>query len=340
MHRSKYLSRLMIAGAALAATWAVTAQGTPRAVPTAPIKDFEVVSKGEVLSHDFSIRNDGDAALEISDVRPACGCTVARFDKTIAPGETGMVSIRLKTESFSGPISKSVAVFTNDPENPKLQLVAKAQVKPYIGVVPGYARFNYVQGESIGAIKQTLWSEDGHDLKILEVKVPYDHLTVDYREATESERNAKAAGSQWRLEISLKEDAPVGALREHVTLVTDHPKQKVVTVPISGFVRPRQHITPDKLDFGSLDGSKLPLQRTLHFSNFITKQIELTEIETGYAGLKAEVITNERQPGYRFKLLLTVDPEMPKGKFDGNIKIHTTDEQNPIIELPVKGSVL
>lgn len=340
MHRSKHFSRLMVAVSALAVTWAVAAQGAPRAVPTEPIKDFDIVAKGEVIKHDFSIRNDGDAALEISDVRPACGCTVARFDKSIAPGETGTVSIRLKTESFSGPISKSVAVFTNDPENPKLQLVAKAQIKPYIGVVPGYARYNYVQGESIGAIKQTLWAEDGHDLKILEVKVPYDHLEVKHRVATESERNAKVEGTQWRLEIFLKEDAPVGALREHITLVTNHPKQKVVTVPISGFVRPRQHITPDTLDFGALDGSKLPLQRTLHFSNFITKQIELTQVETPNLGIKAEVVPSERQPGYRFKLLLTVDPGMPKGAFNGNIKIHTTDEQNPIIELPVKGSIL
>lgn len=340
MHRSKTLSRLMIAAAAITMAWAVTAQGSPRAVPTEPIKDFNVVAKGEVISHDFEIKNEGDAPLEISDVRPACGCTVARFDKTIAPGKTGKVSIRLKTETFSGPISKSVAVFTNDPQNPKLQLVAKAQVKPYIGIAPGYARYNYVQGEAIGAIKQTLWSEDGHDLKILDVKVPYDYLKVEYRQASEGERNVKATGSQWRLEISLMEDAPVGALREHVTVVTDHPKQKVVNIPISGFVRPRQHMTPESVDFGPLEGSKLPLQRTLHFSNFITKQIELTKIETGYPGLQAEVIANERQPGYRFKLLLTVGPDMPKGAFDSNIKIYTTDEQNPIIELPVKGTIL
>lgn len=340
MQRSKSFSRLLVAALTVVLAWAVTAQGAPRAVPTEPIKDFNVVAKGEVISHDFSIRNDGDAALEISDVRPACGCTVARFDKSIAPGETGTISIRLKTENFSGPISKTIAVFTNDPQSPKLQLVTKAQVKPYIGSVPGYARFNYVQGESIGAIKQTLWAEDGHDLKIVEVKAPYEHLNVTYREATEGERNAKVSGGQWRLEITLSDDAPVGALREHVTVVTDHPKQKVVRIPISGFVRPRQHITPDTVDFGTMDGGKLPLKRTLHFSNFITKQIELTDIETGFDGLKAEVVTSERQPGYRFKLVLTVDEAMPKGNFDGSIKIHTTDEKRPVIELPVKGNVL
>ena len=35
----------------------------------------------------FEIANDGDQPLEITEVRPSCGCTVAEFDKVIEPGE-------------------------------------------------------------------------------------------------------------------------------------------------------------------------------------------------------------------------------------------------------------
>jgi Protein of unknown function (DUF1573) len=332
--------------AVLAAMLVVTAAaengGKPRAVPLAPIKELDVVAKGEVVHHVFEIRNEGDATLEITDVRPSCGCTVARFDRTIAPGAVGKVDVTLKTDNFSGPISKSIAVFTNDFDNPKLQLVVKAHVKPYIQVMPGYARYNYVRGEEIAPIGQLLWAEDGSDIKILDAKGPTDNVLVSFREATEEERDARGTGRQWHLDVELAPDSPVGPLRDQVVVTIDHPKQKTVKIPVSGFVRPRQHITPDEMNFGQLQGKSLPFQRTFSFTNFITKPIQLTQVETDFEAIKAEVrpSTNESEKGYRFKLVLTIGPDMPKGSFDSTVKIHTTDAQNPIIELPIKGTVL
>ncbi len=340
----RFIPVLMIFVIALGVALGVAAEGEgkPRAVPTEPIKDFEIVAKGEVIVHEFEIRNEGSAVLELKDVRPACGCTVAQYDKKIAPGESGKVKASVKTDNFGGPIAKSIAVFTNDPDNPKLQLVVKANVKPYVSVVPGYARYNYVQGEPVGSIQQTLWAEDGSDVEIVSVKPPYDHLKVRYREATEEERHEKGKGKQWHIEVELDSQSPIGALRDYVEIRLNHAKQKTVRIPVSGFVRPRQHITPPEIDFGQLQGASLPLRRTLHFTNFITSAIELTDIETSIQGLSGQIqnAAKKDDAGYRFKLLLTLGPEMPKGAFESTIKIHTTDKQNPVVELPIKGTVL
>ena len=53
----------------------------PTAVALETIKDFGVVNKGQRVTHEFQIRNAGEAELEITEVRPSCGCTVAEFDK-------------------------------------------------------------------------------------------------------------------------------------------------------------------------------------------------------------------------------------------------------------------
>ena len=317
-----------------------TGDGAPRAVPLDPVRDFEVVAKGEEVHHSFEIKNEGNATLELTDVRPACGCTVAEFDRKIEPGETGIVKATLQTQDFYGPISKSVAVFTNDPDNPKIQLVLKANVKPYVGITPGYARFIYVQGEEIRPITQTLWPEDDHDLSVLEIRKPYEFLDVSVREASASERDPKHEGRQWLVDIILDPYSPVGALRQFVEVVTDHPKQQVVRVPISGFVRPRQHVTPHELDLGVLDGDSLPLKRVLTFTNFITAGIEVKEIETNIAGLSAEVRETGRKDGHRFEVLLTVGPEVPRGELNTVLKLHITDQQNPIVEVPIEGTVL
>ena len=345
MRRLTSILIILVAALAAAATVVATEGDVkrPRAVPTDPIKDFEVVAKGDTLIHEFGIKNEGSAALEVTDVHPACGCTVVEFERVIAPGEIGKIKAEVKTDNFDGPINKSIAVFTNDPENPKLQLVVRANVRPYINVLPGYARYNYVQGETVGAIAQTLWAEDGDEVAIVSVEAPYDHLKVTYREATEDELHPKGKGRQWHLEFTLdSKSSPIGALRDHVEIRLDHHKQRFVRIPISGFVRPRQHITPQEVDFGKLEGASLPMRRTLHFTNFITDTIELTEVETGIEGLSVEVkgSTSELDAGRRFQLILTVGPGMPKGDFSSTVKIHTTDEQNPIVQLPIKGTIL
>lgn len=315
-------------------------EGGPRAVPVEPVKDFEIVPKGEWIHHVFEIKNEGTAPLELTDVRPACGCTVAEFDRNIAPGKTGQVKVKLETANFSGPISKPIAVFTNDPGNPKLQLVVKADVKPYLGLVPGYARFIYVQGEEIHPINQVLWAEDGKELEVVDVKVPYEHVRVNYREATPQERNDQASGKQWAFEVHLDPYAPVGALRDYVEVLVNHPKQKSVRIPLSGFVRPRQHVTPQQIDFGLVESSSLPLKRVATFTNFITQGITVTKAETGFADLQVEVQEVGQKDGHRFELVLTVGQGMPKGEFQSTLKLHITDSENPVVQVPISGTIL
>jgi len=45
-------------------------QAAPRAVPVAPVFQFEPVLEGVYVTHDFIIQNQGDAPLNITGVRP------------------------------------------------------------------------------------------------------------------------------------------------------------------------------------------------------------------------------------------------------------------------------
>src|SRR5882757_6798837 len=93
---------------AAASLWAVDtpgkAAGKPKATVVEPVKDVGSVPKGQKIIHDFVIKNDGDADLTITNVQPACGCTVAEFDKLIKPGATGKVHAVVDTAAFGGPI--------------------------------------------------------------------------------------------------------------------------------------------------------------------------------------------------------------------------------------------
>ena len=62
-------------------TISVFAQAGPKVIIQPEKYDFGEVTEGKVLSYDFTIKNGGSDVLQIKDVRPTCGCTVAKIDK-------------------------------------------------------------------------------------------------------------------------------------------------------------------------------------------------------------------------------------------------------------------
>ncbi|HEX3556227.1 MAG TPA: DUF1573 domain-containing protein, partial [Thermoanaerobaculia bacterium] len=314
------------------------ADGKPKAVVAEPIKEAGTVPKGEKLTSDFVIRNDGDAVLEITQVQPACGCTVAEYDKTIAPGKTGKVHAVVDTSTFNGPIAKGVTVFTNDPATPQIELTVRATVEPYINVKPGYARYNTVQSEALeGNIVQTLWAPDGTSFDVTSVDSPWPYMKVTFHEAKPEERLPDLKGKQWKIEMHLSNDAKVGPLADYVTIHTSHPKQKIVQIPVSGFVRPVMAVTPPVGDYGQIE-LKEPLKKSLSVKNFATEPIKLTSVETSLKGVEAKI--EPLQEGREYNIRVTLNPALGKGPFNGKLTLHTDSAKVPQLEVELKGTIL
>jgi uncharacterized protein DUF1573 len=337
MQRHRKTAILALCAALLVAATA-SAQGKPKIVAMEPVKDVGTVPKGEKIVQDFVIRNDGDAVLEITDIHPACGCTVAEFDTSIAPGKTGKVHASVDTSTFNGAIAKGMTVFSNDPATPQLELTVRAKVEPYISVKPGYARYVTVQGEPVeGDITQTLWTNDGSSMDITGIDSPWPYLKVTYREAKPEERQPDAKGKQWRLEMKLSNDAKVGPLAEYVTVHTNHPKQKLVQIPVTGFVRPMIAVTPQVADFGTLE-VKEPTKKVINIRNFATEPIKVTGVEESVKGIEAKL--QPLDEGREYQVQLTLSPELAKGSFEGKLTIRTDSAKMPVLEVPLKGTIL
>jgi len=66
--------------------------------------------------------------------------------------------------------------------------------------------------------------------------------------------------------------------------------------------------------------------------------VDLGEISTDIQGLQAEIEPLEE--GRLYKVLLTLNPGIKKGRFRGLVKINTTSSKQPVLEVNVKGVVL
>jgi len=309
----------------------------PKAVAEEMIKDFRTVNKGKRLVHEFVIRNDGDAVLEITEVKPSCGCTVAEYPSSIPPGGSGVIKAAVDTRNLKGGIAKSVRVYTSDPENPQINLVIKANVKSAVEVDPGYARFIAVYGEPQKNSVQTIWSDELQRLRITKVESPYPFVGVSYRQVPEGEGDSGISGNQWQIEVKLDQEAPVGPMADFIVVTTNHPKLQTLRIPISGFVRPVLSVTPRIADFGRRELTE-PQTASLEIRNLSSRAVDLGEASTSLEGLEAAVESVES--GRLYKVLLTLSPGMPKGAFEGLVTIDTNSDRQPTIEVSVKGVVL
>lgn len=333
------LCALLALTAPLVAQQAAPSESGPRVIMPEPVFDAGKIAKGEKITHDFVIRNDGEATLEITDVRPACGCTVADYDRTIAPGASGKVHAVVDTTTFAGPISKGITVLTNDPVNPRLQLSVKAVVQPYLFVQPGFARFVQPQLSKPGKIEQIVFTTTFDDLQIEKVESPYPFLTVDYKLAGEDdEPREQGVGPQYIFTFTLDYDrAPIGTLADYVSIYTNHPNQRVLKVPVSGFVRPMISVTPTEADFGEieLDGER---QASMLIRSFAEEDVKVTGAVSSVPGVELQVEPLEE--GRRYTLQVTLKPDMPKGPFDGTITISTDSAKKPVVEVPLRGTAI
>lgn len=318
---------------------------TPKLTIVEPLKDFGTVPKGEKLVHAFLIRNTGEADLQIFSAQPACGCTVADFDKVIKPGQTGKVLAEVETVSFAGPISKGVTLQTNDPNTPTAQVTINAVVKPYVEAYPaGFVRYNVLQGDA-QTQTVTLYSEEEEPFLIKSIEVPGPHVKAVHTKITKEEEKAKTGRTgqnQYRIDITLGgPDAKIGPLAEKIKIITNSKRQPEYMVSLTGLVRPPYSVVPTVLNFSEVSPDEAAATRTIMVQSNdrnLPGEFKVTRVESTNPKVFVAEAKPTDTPG-RYEVTVKVAKEAKAGIIDGNVKIYTSDTINPVFTLPVRGTI-
>ena len=83
--------------------------------------NFGEIQQGESVTHDFILKNTGEADLIISAAKGSCGCTVPEWPKTpIAKGEEAAIKVTFNSAGKSGKQNKTVTLVSNAIPNTKV----------------------------------------------------------------------------------------------------------------------------------------------------------------------------------------------------------------------------
>jgi hypothetical protein len=293
----------------------------PRAVVEGQVHDAGRVVVGGRVEHTFTIRNAGDAPLALGPTSAPPEAAVS-CDAVVAPGKPGRVRVTIDTLGMGGSTTTTVHVPTNDPAHARIDLDLRLDVYPLIAVVPGKARFISVRGADPVTVAQTLHAMDDVPFRVREVVSTVPGVVVERPEGGEPR-------VEWTIGLTLRGDAPVGALAGVVELRTDHPKQSRLGIPVSGFVRPVVAVTPPRLD---LRDAARPWRATLQVRSFADAPIELRKATTDVPGVTLTIRT--LTPGS----LYAVDLQSEGNTTPGTVRLETSSDIDPVIEIPLRAN--
>jgi len=323
----------------VAATTFAQTEGSPALVVASKVMDAGTVSQGTTVDAVFDLVNEGDTKLVIKAVRPTCGCTVADFDKEIAPGATGHIKAKLDTKDFSGPISKSILVMTDDPQSPTVTLVIKANIRPFVEILPRpLIRFNAVLNEPMNQTFIVVGADPEAALTVRSVESSVPFLATSMRQLGGDELIEGKSKSQYEITLSLTDDAPVGPVNAVLSVNTDLKEAPKVPVKVYGVIRALIHVTPSQVQFGSVEAKSRPGRNLIVVNNRTDgTRVEITGAKVDDPAFDAQVTTIEQ--GRRYQVTVVIKADADPGSRDATLTLTTTDKDFPTVTVPVRASL-
>lgn len=293
------------------------------------IYDFDVVSEGTAIEHDYLIRNIGDSVLEVQKIVPACGCTAAVVkSKKVKPGEETALKVRFDTNGFRGYKIKTVRVYTNDPKNSSIVLTLKGTVNPPIVVTPPQVNFGTIR-KGTAQTKEVTVESSKSGVSIIAIRPRSEFIKVEKVELQ----------GKTRLRVSLDESTPVGIFRSRVALRTNSKYAPLINLPVFAKIRGDLILSSAAVSFGLIEGPITEkVSQSVELVNQSEKPVLLLSATSDHPNVSVEVSPIEQ--GKKYKLNVSLSGSIV-GALRAKIKIVTDheDPQQKELILPVYGIV-
>ena len=146
----------------------------PKAQVPETTHDFGEVFEDVKLTHTFTIKNIGDALLEIKDIDSDCACTAADSDRRIPPGGQGRITLTIAPYSVLRQFTKKTKVSFNDPDQSQVVLTLKGYGNPFIEIQPSHiVRLRGKPGEELtGQVRFTSHLPEPWEIKEFKTNIP------------------------------------------------------------------------------------------------------------------------------------------------------------------------
>jgi hypothetical protein len=284
---------------------------------------------GVALRHRFVVVNAGARAVQVTEVKPGCGCLKAVIDRNaLAPGERAAVEVEVNTVTqAAGPNGWGVLLRYRDGEqDAELPLHVTAELVPDVSLQPAALVVH-----TGSAIAHTLTLSERRD-RPLEVRAAVTSCPHVQARADVPRRD----GDCWKRTVTVEvlPGCPDGRHEGVVCLHTADPACPELKVPFTVVKRSPARVrpAPEAVDLMAAGEGPLPARIVLLGSGD-GSAVLVERVEPAHPAIRC---TFAAGPGPRSTLRVLVERDgLPPGRFESGVRVHLRQPPGEVVIVPV-----
>lgn len=287
--------------------------------------DFGRITPDRKVAAKYKLTNTGNAYLNITQVRPSCGCTYTLLGKwSLAPGEATEIEAQFDPKGLKGGVRKSIEVVCDDPKSPSVSLTLEAEVVQEIMPSVEAVYFHHALKSATTRSQIRYTSGNGEPVQIVDVKAPgAPFLTFAYR----------SEGKDLLLEVAFDgRKVPAGQLRgvEQATVRFTNPRMGQLPLNIQWELKPAILVTPVELVFQDAAGKELRQKLTLKQAD--GKPFRVTASRPSMQGMRVEGMNHKAAT---VELTVVLPATLKAGRYTEVLSLSTDDPEQPQLTVRV-----
>jgi hypothetical protein len=188
--------------------------------------------------------------MQITGVRSSCGCTSPTVENgTIKTYEKAYIVAKFNTRTFVGMHGATLTVTFAPPYSAEVQVRVHGNIRSDVVFAPGSIAFGNVDEGELKEQTVTVNYAGRENWSIVDVTNDNDYFEVELRETS------RGAGKvSYGLLVRLKDNVPLGYLKDQLTVVTNDQRAESQRIPlfVEGRVLPEISVTPESLVLGDV----------------------------------------------------------------------------------------
>jgi len=217
-------------------------------------KDLGVVARGAKVEHAFALENIYLEDVHVASIRSSCGCTLPKVEQPwLKTYEKTRIVTTVDTRKFMGRKESTLTVVFDQPFPAEVRLNLYCYIRGDVVFQPGSVQFGTVSQGVNTQQKVTVSYAGRSDWRVVRVESPNPHLETTVGEISRAlDPETGTTKVTYDLLVKLKETAPAGYIRDHLTVVTDDndPRNSRVPLTVEGAVVPSVSVKPSPLMLG------------------------------------------------------------------------------------------
>lgn len=289
--------------------------------------DFGKIGASAQPQHDFIFTNTGQAVLEITDVRPGCGCTTAgSWDRKVEPGQIGRIPLRFNPASFSGSVTKGASVTCNDPARSNVYLQFQATIWRPLEIQPAQLFFTQVEDDATNETRVVRIVSNLEDPLRLEAP-------ASSSAAFRAELKTVRPGKEFELQVTYSGPVSNANPSANITLRTSCADQPVLNLTAIGMAQPAFAVFPPVIRLpvslpGAASANVAIIRNNSH------QALTLSEPAVNAEGVTARI--QETEPGKTFRINLDFAPGFQARPGQAmELAVKTSHPKHPVLKVPI-----